>query len=185
MSNEIYNFWFENSKHWFYPSKEFDEKVSKFKAYLDLYPSGLLNCWKETNQGLLSLIILLDQFPRNIFRGYSEAYDYDELALDLVMKNMKKLENFTYWEKVFFLMPLQHSEDISIQKLNLELWKDIISKEKNDKNLKLYQKAYKNVEKHYQLIETFGRFPKRNIILKRKNTEEENLYLIRNLNGFI
>jgi len=185
MSEKIYHFWFENSKNWFKPTKEFDQQVSQFKAYLDLYPLGLLNSWKETNQGLLSLIILLDQFPRNIFRGYSEAYNYDKLALELVEKNLDKISKYQGWEKVFFLLPYQHSEDLLIQVLNLDLWKNIISEETNPEYLKIYQKAKFSSEKHFKVIKEFGRFPKRNQYLGRENTNEEKLYLNKNIYGFI
>jgi uncharacterized protein (DUF924 family) len=185
----IYHYWFTrhtNPIKWFTHGKDYDLEIkSNYQHYLDLFSENLLLNWEENTRGILSLIILLDQFPRHIYREMKEAYSYDLFASQLVLRYLFLHTELEGWEKVFFLMPLQHQENLAIQEFNKKIWEKIIKSEENDKNLKIYQKAFKNVEKHYQIIKRFKRFPKRNHILERENTEEEREYLKENPLGFI
>jgi len=175
----IYHYWFSKStKDWFMSGTKFDEEIKlNYEKYLILYQENKLKNWEESKIGILSLIILLDQFPRHIYRNTPKAYSFDKEAYKLVLKHLDKLDEFEGWEKVFFLLPLQHQEDLKIQNYNKQLWDKIISEEKNKEHLKIYKRIYNHVLGHLNIIKEFGRFPKRNIFLGRKNTLEEDLYL--------
>lgn len=164
---ELKNFWFENKKKWFCSDDEFD-KLCKIKYYV------LLSNYKQINSKnkyiLLGEIILLDQIPRHIFRNKKESFDYDITAQNLVIKNLDKINLFSDYELLFFLMPLKHSEDIKIQKISIELWEQLSFNKFN-------RKCYKNALKHYQIIKKYDRFPKRNRMLERKDNDDEKDYL--------
>lgn len=184
----ILDFWFNQMgsvRAWFMSGTSYDNKIKGiFEDCFELYQQGKLDHWEETPKSCLALVILLDQFSRHVYRGSPKAYSFDNDAVSIVMRNLTFIKNYCGWELVFFLCPLQHSEDISIQKYNLHLWKGILS-EAFSSPKSIYQNVFKHVEAHYQIISKFGRFPKRNKILGRKNTPEEDEYLQSNPNGHI
>jgi uncharacterized protein (DUF924 family) len=127
--------------------------------------SGQLDHWRGTSQSLLALIIVLDQFPRNMFRGSARAFASDAQAVTLTKQGIEKGfdRSFSAAERDFFYMPLMHSESLSDQALLLAI-------------------GYgdnRYAREHYETIARFGRFPHRNAALGRKNTAEEDAYLSR------
>ena len=167
----ILNFWFKESqpKDWFKKDKKFDDTI-KFR-FFDLIMSSLnneLQHWKINSEGSLALIILLDQFTRNVFRGSEKSFSGDTMALEISLYCIK--EDYLSISKQewchFFLIPMMHSEDLNIQNQSLPLFKKYTA-----------ENTYNFAVKHQKIISEFGRFPHRNIVLGRKSTVQELAFL--------
>jgi uncharacterized protein (DUF924 family) len=169
--NEIHDFWFHEAgaEKWWKKDAAFDEVVrQRFGTLVEEAAAGALDSWAESSRGALALILLLDQFPRNIYRNTPKAFAADQKAKNLTLLTLGNdyLENMSEDEHCFFILPLEHSEDLSDQELCVSLFETL----GNEKYLQ-YAIAHKAV------IEKFGRFPHRNAILGRNNTPEEEEYL--------
>ncbi len=170
---DILSFWFEETSpsQWFQKSTEFDRKITdRFLADYNLGKDGVYDGWQEENKGCLALCILLDQFPRNMFRASAKAFQTDHKALLIakhaVSKGYDKVLNAT--ERRFIYLPYEHSEHINDQKTAVKLFEDI----KQDD-----PQGYEYALRHLKVIEEFGRFPHRNDALGRESTDEEKKYL--------
>jgi len=164
---EILNFWFKECKpdQWFKKNEDFDQMIEKrFSSAIENAIAGNLGNWEESETGCLALIILLDQFPRNVFRDTPRAFAGDKRALALSQLCCEKdyLTNPDVQRRQFMLMPMMHSENLAVQDTALPLFKKYAS-----------GKDYEYAEKHRDIIARFGRFPHRNMILGRKSTNEE------------
>jgi uncharacterized protein (DUF924 family) len=126
----------------------------------------------------LALILLLDQFRRNIYRNKAEAFARDKAALRLCVEGAmeKKDKGLTPIQRVFFYMPLQHAESRNVQKKSVEIYSKL-----SEAVSATYRETFETIaqfaELHADIIEQFGRFPHRNTILKRQNSAEEDEYL--------
>lgn len=170
---EINHFWFEETdpQLWFQDNPQFDEILrERFSVTYAMAKDGLSNHWAADAEGALALCLVLDQFPRRLFRGAATAYDTDEKALLVAKQAVSKgFDQVLSHEKRFFLyIPFEHSERLSDQKRNLELFKSM--EEENPL-------AYRTALRRYEVIEKFGRFPDRNAVLGRQNTPDEEVYL--------
>ena len=168
---DIITFWFEeiSPEQWFKKDKEFDAMLLERAGTTVIKAlNGQLDRWSKTSTGSVSLVILLDQFTRNIFRDTPKAFSGDEMALVLCQKsiNSKWFSELSMMHKQFLLMPMMHSEDISIQEKSLPLFKQHAN-----------NRTYEFAVKHRDIIAKFGRFPHRNLILSRPSTEEELMFL--------
>ena len=168
---DIITFWFEeiSPEQWFKKDKEFDAMLLERAGTTVIKAlNGQLDRWSKTSTGSVSLVILLDQFTRNIFRDTPKAFSGDEMALVLCQKsiNSKWFSELSMTFKQFLLMPMMHSEDISIQEKSLPLFKQHAN-----------NRTYEFAVKHRDIIAKFGRFPHRNLILSRPSTEEELMFL--------
>lgn len=167
-------------KNWFTGGATFDLAIKKkFTTTLLASSKGELDAWELTPRGRLAFVIVLDQFPRNIFRGTANAFLYDEKALSLARDGVefghdKPLRAI---EKMFLYMPYQHSESLKIQKEGLALYEAILNHTKSDEEYAICKQAFEFAKQHHQLIERFGRFPHRNAILGRQSTAQEESYL--------
>ena len=164
---EILNFWFIECKpeHWFKKNEDFDQMIeNRFFSEIENALAGKMRNWEESETGCLALIILLDQFTRNVFRDTPQAFAGDKRALALSHLCFDKdyLTNPDVQRRQFMLMPMMHSENIDVQDAALPLFKKYAS-----------EKDYEYAEKHRDIIARFGRFPHRNVILGRKSTNEE------------
>jgi uncharacterized protein (DUF924 family) len=168
---KILNFWFNKkvaSKR-FIKNQKFDTEIRKsflpiYKKLIEIVPSQKIDDIKK----LIALIILFDQFPRNMFRGNASAFASDQLAINLTKYGIKNklTKNFTDKDYLlFFYMPLMHSEDLQDQELSVSIFRDI------------NQSSYEFAIEHRDIIQRFGRFPHRNEVLKRKSTDEEIIFL--------
>ena len=137
---------------------------NRFSIAIDDAIKGKMNSWEETETGCLALIILLDQFTRNVFRDTPHAFTGDKRALTLSQLCCDKdyLTNPEIHRRNFMLMPMMHSENLAVQDAALPLFKKYAS-----------EKDFEYAEKHRVIIARFGRFPHRNVILGRKSTNEE------------
>ena len=168
---EVHNFWFaeEVKPFWFKKSNEFDSEIERrFSGIYYQAAAGELNDWRSRSHDCLALIIVLDQFPRNIFRNTPRAFATDELAVALTKYglNHNYQQDLSLDEQAFLLMPLMHSENKSDQQQCVELFTQLGKKD----NLKF-------AIQHQQIIDRFGRFPHRNQILGRESTPEEKDFL--------
>ena len=166
-AKSILDFWFIESspKMWFKKNDEFDALIRK--RFLNSIKKSLKTNIDDVNIALdtyLSLIILLDQFTRNVFRNSSKSFEGDNKAVKLtkiaIDNNFIKGSNHHY--NSFFLMPLMHSENILDHKLGLPLFKKFTN-----------ENTYKFALKHKDIIDKFDRFPHRNNVLGRISTKSE------------
>ena len=172
LSDEILTFWFQecSNEDWFMTSSEFDERLrERFLDANQQASSGDLAHWANDPKSCLSLIIVLDQFTRNLFRGTPKAFQNDELAIKWTKLSIDQnyLETYNHEEIQFCLMPLVHSEQLSDHKLAEDLRiKFLFDHPRHD----LVKKSWDN---HQIPIIRFGRYPHRNEILGRHSTREE------------
>ena len=179
-AKEILQFWFEeiDHSHWFVKDSDFDQKLEhRFGDLLSQAKKGLLDDWCDSPQGRLALIIVLDQFSRNLYRDNSRAFAADAKALRLAVDGIEKKldEKLSMKERSFFYMPLRHAENLEMQKLGLTKTREL-----NDAGYGTDRYALN----HLELIERYGRFPHRNKILGRANTPEEEEYIKGGGGGF-
>jgi uncharacterized protein (DUF924 family) len=162
-------FWREaGPDKWFTRDDAFDADIrEKFLATYEAAAAGQLSAWEASAEGALALAIVLDQFPRNMFRGLARCYATDPLARQVANRALKcgYDQDVPELERGFFFLPFMHSEDMADQKRCVALYR-----EAGDANL-----SY--AERHADIIRRFGRFPHRNAPLGRTTTPEEQAYL--------
>ena len=164
---DILNFWFDECRpeQWFKKNSEFDAMLeSRFATTIEDAFARCLDSWEDTEAGCIALILVLDQFTRNIFRDTLRAFSGDERALELSQKCYENgyLANPNIHWRQFMLMPMMHSEEIAVQDASLPLFKEYTT-----------QIDYDYAVRHRDIIARFGRFPHRNTILGRPSTDEE------------
>lgn len=164
---------------WFGEDAMFDHEIEKeFSDEIEAASNGKLDHWATRPKGRLALILLIDQFRRNIYRGTAEAFSKDKLALKLCVEGaMAKVDQgLTPIERVFFYMPLQHSESKKVQEKSVALYNrlaDAVSATYRETMLTIAQFA----ELHKDIVDEYGRFPHRNKLLGRENTAQEAEFL--------
>ena len=169
-ADEIVSFWrAAGPDRWFKKDTAFDEEIRR--RFLDTYEeaaAGRFSDWEQTAPGALALLILLDQFPRNMFRGDAQAFATDPLARAIAAGAIVRgFDSQVPAElRSFFYLPFQHSEDLADQERGIAFYKAI----GDTKNLKWS-------ELHADIIRRFGRFPHRNALLGRTTTPEEQAFL--------
>ncbi|ARP98471.1 DUF924 family protein [Pseudorhodoplanes sinuspersici] len=167
---DIISFW-QNAGYdkWFNKDDTFDATVrEQFLSTYEAAAAGRLNDWDVAPEGALALIIVLDQFPRNMFRGSPKSWATDPIARDITKRALAKGFDKMVPEalQTFFYLPLMHSEEIEDQQQCVELYKAL-----GDEN------SLKYAEIHEDIIRRFGRFPHRNPVLGRDTTPEEKAFL--------
>ncbi len=169
--HEVIDFWFSATTQplWFNSTPAFDREIAeRFASTLDAAANDMLESWELTPQGALALVIVLDQFPLNMFRGQARSFATEQLALKVAERAIQRDfdHKLSPQERAFLYMPYMHSEDIQDQ----------------DKAVTLYSQAglqdnLRFAEHHRGIIQRFGRFPHRNAILRRESTRQEREYL--------
>jgi len=166
---EILAFWRDaGPDKWFTRDDALDAAIrEKFLATYEAAAAGQLADWERSAEGTLALLIVLDQFPRNMFRGDARTYAADSQARAVAHRALKRGcdQDVPEAERGFFYLPFMHSEDMDDQLRCVALYR-----EAGDANL-----SY--AERHADIIRRFGRFPHRNAILGRETTPEEQAYL--------
>jgi len=164
---------------WFGEDDVFDLECKKeFANDVELASEGHLDHWAHQPRGRLALILLLDQFRRNIFRNTAAAFEKDKAALKLCVEGAmeKKDRGLKPIERAFFYMPLQHAESRKVQAKSVELFTRLAAAVSPT-----YRETFETMahfaELHRDIVEQFGRFPHRNKLLNRVNTPEEEAYL--------
>lgn len=178
--DEILRYWFEDIEHalWFKKDPDFDRELEqRFGHLLALANDDQLDDWCDTPRGRLALIIVLDQFSRNIYRGTPRAFEADPKALLLTVNGIadRSDQGLSLEQRSFFYLPLRHAEDLAMQKLGLAKTREL-----NDAGYGTDKYALN----HLEIIARFGRFPHRNAVLGRRNMSQENEYLKDGKAGF-
>ncbi len=163
-----------------------DEAIrAQFQPLVERAARGELASWADSPRRRLSLIILLDQFPRHIYRGTAQAFAYDQQALGLTLSGMQCAADgaLNIVERLFFYMPLQHAESTEVQDESVAAYRRLVA-ESPPEMKSTFESALDSAEEHRTLIRQFGRFPHRNALLGRENTPEERAYLEKNPDTF-
>lgn len=168
-----------NAPQWFKKDEQLDETIrTRFGSTLEAAAAGQLATWQNSPRGRLALIILFDQFSRNIFRNTPRAFAQDALALALTLEALSNghYEQLAPVERGFVLMPLMHAENTEHQdRCVLEFYR-LVAEAPPD--LTAYFKNNADyAERHAAIVQRFGRFPHRNAIVGRESTPEEAEFL--------
>jgi uncharacterized protein (DUF924 family) len=158
---------------WFVKSAEFDALIrDRFLGTHEAAASGALDAWSSRPLAALALAVVLDQFPRNMFRGTPRAFAADARALalsrDVVARGFDEV--LLPVQRWFIYLPFEHAEDLAMQRESLRLFERLATDAAGAGTLTYAMR-------HYAVIERFGRFPHRNAILGRASTPEELAFL--------
>ena len=183
---EVLDFWFADSLTnsdtlaerraiWFMGGSDVDQLITEmFGTLPDVALAGELQHWTTDTRNALALVLVLDQFPRNIYRNTARAYHYDSASLDLAVKIIDQSLNLDLHpiEQSFLFLPLQHSEAIDDQTRAVLLYETLTTQSPGP-----YLESAKNsldyAKRHCDIIRRFGLFPHRNAILGREPTGAE------------
>lgn len=188
--HELLDFWFghlgsadlptsDRTNLWFGENEVVKGKIlSSFGEEFNAAVQGDLIEWAKTPRGRLALIIMLDQFPRYVHRRTPQAFAYDEEARRLCAEGLREKmdHSLTLIERVFFYMPLVHSEDPMSQEQSIRLYQDLVGLSMSE-TTQIYQLFLAYAYAHFRVIKEFGRFPQRNQILGRTSTDAELAFL--------
>ncbi len=168
---DIIRYWFSDrlKKHWFASTPELDAEIRKqFESDWLAAAEGQRDAWRQTPEGALALIIVLDQFPLNMYRGMPKSFSTEAKAIEVCKRGIDAGfgEQLKKEHLGFFFMPLMHSENLTDQGLSVSMYE----RHGLAENLRFAQH-------HRDIVRRFGRFPHRNAILGRESTPEELEYL--------
>ncbi|MCG8511925.1 MAG: DUF924 domain-containing protein [Rhodospirillales bacterium] len=177
ITRRVLDFWFgadrsgadQDREIWFKPTPEFDGQIrALFAEDCERAACGELDGLLETAHGCLTLVILTDQFPRNLHRGTAEAFSCDAKALSAARHALERGfdRDMKSAERMFLYMPFEHSEDLADQNRAVALFEALGNENWLDYAIR-----------HRDIIARFGRFPHRNEILSRESTAEETEFL--------
>ena len=186
----ILDFWFSEQElnapqidsrmeRWFGTDPRQDQRIrEEFGDLVEQALQGKLDDWTKSTEGKLALILLLDQFCRNIFRGSPKAFAGDKQALKLCVEGSMNNEyrSLPAEQRVFFFMPLQHAESVGVQDKSVRIF-DALADSVSDTLKETFLTFAQFAELHRDIIARFGRFPHRNRYLGRTNTAEEDAFL--------
>lgn len=186
----ILEFWFgsdtddaavaqERANLWWSKNKATDDEIRRrFEICVIMAVSDQLNDWLATARGRLALIILTDQFPRNIYRDTAQAFSCDEKALMWCIEGLEQKvdRELRPIERLFFYLPLEHAESIKHQDLSVKCFSDLVSTVPAHQQ-GIFEEYLNYAVRHRQIIERFGRFPHRNKLLGRESTVAELTFL--------
>jgi uncharacterized protein (DUF924 family) len=187
--NLILNFWFgdnslkplANKNLWFSSDSEIDDDIRmRFKDLLTEAAKGGFDAWANTPNGALALVILLDRFPRHIYRNHPQSYAFDPKALAIAQMalNSKLEKNLSTVERCFLYLPFEQSEKLEDQRRSVELFSSLFNEAEIEER-EFIAHILKTAVRHHDMIESFGRFPDRNEILGRPSTPPEKEFLDR------
>jgi uncharacterized protein (DUF924 family) len=136
----------------------------------------------QAPRGLLALVILLDQLPRNMYRDTARMYAHDPFALAVTLEAIRaheRDETLPVVQRMFLYVPLMHAENLTIQEHMLGQFDDLVARARtrSPQNMDFFQYARDSARRHAEVVARFGRFPHRNAILKRESTAAEESFL--------
>lgn len=190
ITDEILEYWFEDTvrdpsrvphrmEFWFGDDPDRDAQMrERWGDLVSAASEGKLDFWTKTPRGRLAVLLLLDQMRRNIYRGTADAFCRDGRARYLMRDGVSRLMDLklTPIERVFFYMPLQHSESLDDQELAVDRFLQL-EREVASQHREFFAGFRKYAQMHRDIIARFGRFPHRNSILGRRDTAEETTWL--------
>ncbi|QCF25884.1 DUF924 family protein [Hydrocarboniclastica marina] len=174
-------------ERWFRVDRAFDREIRRrFLTMMLVASEGGLEPWRKYPGGRLAEIILLDQVPRNIYRGTALVYSHDALARNCCREGLEKAADveLPLIGRAFFYMPLQHSEKRADQNQAAGLYEQLVALAPAGPARDTLDAFYRSAQNHRRIIERFGRFPHRNRILKRTSTAEEVEFLAAGADDF-
>ena len=202
-ARELREFWFgrlplgapelrERMQFWFGAEetaearRERDQKLrARFGALVIEAAAGKLAAWADSPRRRLSLILLLDQLPRNLYRDTPRAFATDAQALALSLSGIQSGADaaLDVVERIFFYMPLQHAESQDVQEESVAAYRRLVAECPADLRT-LFEESLESARSHRELIKQFGRFPHRNRVLGRASTAAEEIWLRANPDRF-
>jgi uncharacterized protein (DUF924 family) len=180
--SSVIDFWFgppgsrdrgRPRREWFRKDASFDEEIrSRFLALHESASRGELSHWEATPLATLALTVVLDQFPRNMFRESPRAFSTDPLALACARRAVERGFDrlCSPVERTFIYLPFEHSENLAAQRRSVALFESLRFSSDS-------QGLIDYAHKHYDIVAKFGRFPHRNAVLGRASTPEETAFL--------
>lgn len=186
---ELIEFWFRDCRAdperalelrslWFGGGPHLDAELRRrFEPWVEAAARGELDHWKSTAAGQLALVLLLDQLPRNLYRGTARAFTYDERARGFAHSLIERgLFELSPPEQMFAVMPLMHSEELADQERALEILDRCVESAAPEWR-PLLAESREFARDHHNVIARFGRFPHRNAVLGRDSNHEERAFL--------
>jgi uncharacterized protein (DUF924 family) len=195
---EVYEYWFgkgsltdpsymqQRMKLWFSKDPKVDNEMrERFGSWLTEPPDPALQKWKVARKGTIALVVLHDQFPRNIHRGTAKMFAWDGFALQTAREALSHgiHESVNIFEAMFLILPFEHSEKLADQEESVQLFSDL--RNRCPREMQSFGDEILNYAvRHMDIIERFGRFPHRNAVLGRTSTREEKEFLESPGSGF-
>ena len=194
LASDILEFWFgprggdplARSAQWFKRDSAFDDEIrARFGATIESGARGEFDGWtkgdddRDVAHASLALVILLDQFTRNVFRNSARAFATDEHALEISLRTQERgLDaKLTFIERYFLEMPMMHAESREVQRRSVTAFMRLVEEATNagepESIVKMLRSAHEYAVRHAEIVERFGRFPHRNTILGRTSTGDE------------
>ena len=187
---DIHAFWFADSLNdparakarmawWFGSDPDTDRLIAqRYTRVLEAAGAGALAPWEGKPLSCLALVVVLDQFPRNIHRAKPAAFEYDARALGVARRGLAAgyLQSLATIEQAFFLMPFQHCEDLACQRESVAHFGRMVD-DASPEWREVAQGVSDYARLHLEIVERYGRFPHRNAILGRASSAEEADYL--------
>ncbi|VAX36814.1 hypothetical protein MNBD_UNCLBAC01-1318 [hydrothermal vent metagenome] len=179
---DILNYWFEGVDDtviirkkdrpfckWFFSNKRMDTEIKeRFEINLKQATEGEYKDWEESMRGRLALILLFDQFSRNIYRHRSHMFAYDDLAVELSLRSIheNRDQELQFIERVFLYMPFMHAEDLEKQKISVKCFIRLVEdvKKLNVQNISYYEYHLSYAQKQQAIIVQHGRFLHRDAV---------------------
>lgn len=191
--SNILGYWFDAPSamtRWFVPSKTVDDDIrTQFAPLICLAAASQLPSWTTTPRSSLALVILLDQFPRNIYRNSSQSYATDSLALETTLDAIARGydRELPLIQSAFFYLPLMHDETLKGQIAGMTLLEVLKSRciaQGDTETAEFVGRSWDFAKRHLDVVRMFGRFPSRNKALGRASTEKEIRFLEEHPEGF-
>ena len=171
---------------WFKKDEAFDAMLGqRFGPILEAARAGRLDAWAESAEGRLALLIVLDQFTRNVFRGQAASFASDAKALAVALQGIERGhdQGVPPMARIFCYLPLEHAEDAAMQARSVALFAALRDAPGAEPKA-FFEGTLEYAHKHQDVIARFGRFPHRNAILGRASTPDERAYLAQPGAGF-
>jgi len=186
----VLDFWFADAldspealsrraKLWFTATEAFDREIRHtFGSLPERACRGEFDAWTEEPRSALALVLILDQFPRNLFRGTARAFEFDPKTCEVALSSLQAGfdRELPPLEAVFLYLPLEHSEDLSLQDRAVELFEQLVGRTPLPFRPR-FEEFASYARRHREVIRRFGRFPHRNATLGRPSTPDELSYL--------
>ena len=187
--DDVYRYWFGDApaaspdelkarmRRWYAAGPALDEDIrQRFGALVEQAIAGELDSWATTPRGRIALIILLDQFTRNVYRDSPRCYAGDAKAQQLTLEALDSILLYSTEERQFLIMPLLHSEDLALQETGVHEVAEHVASAPAELQ-PVFSMGIEQSRKYRDIIQKFGRFPHRNALLGRQSTPEEEEFL--------
>lgn len=189
-AEHVLEFWFGNDEasdeiqeklaaRWFVRDEAFDAQIrARFGHLVDAAISGELGAWNLSPRSWLALLLLLDQFPRNLYRDSALAFSGDEKAQRTALAGIARGDDLALPVRcrAFAYLPLEHAEDLPLQRRCIALF-EALAANPEARPIEVYTQYLGYAQRHCDVIQRFGRFPHRNRVLGRTSTPDEQAYL--------